>query len=100
MIFLELSLLSLSFSLPAADKIQYFVHLSFNSTLQLINGISSDLHKLINCTEIIAFFRISLALFGFGRASVFSYNLSLYLKDLKSSVFSILLLKLVALPFK
>ena len=64
-------LLGLSFvlSLPAADKTQYFVHLSFNSILQLINGISSDLQKLLkyfNGTAIIAFFRILLALFGAG----------------------------------
>ena len=40
-IVLELApLLSLAF----AEKAQYFVHLSFNSTLQLINGISSDLY--------------------------------------------------------
>ena len=30
--------LSLSLSLSAADKTQYFVHLSFNSILQLSNG--------------------------------------------------------------
>ena len=28
-------------------KTQYFVHLSFNSTLQLINGILSDHQKLL-----------------------------------------------------
>ena len=32
-------------SLPFPDKAQLFNHLSFNSTLQLINGISSDLQK-------------------------------------------------------
>ena len=31
----------------AADKAQYFIHLSFNSPLQFINGISSDLQKLL-----------------------------------------------------
>ena len=67
----KMILLGLSFvlSLPAADKTQYFVHLSFNSILQLINGISSDLQKLLkyfNGTAIIAFFRILLALFGAG----------------------------------
>ena len=29
-------------SAPAADKREYFLHLSFNSTLQLINDISND----------------------------------------------------------
>ena len=46
--------------LPAADKTHYFVHLSFNSTLQLINGISSDLQKLLkyfNGTTIVAFLK-------------------------------------------
>ena len=60
MILLELaSLLSTS----AANKTQYFVHLSFNSTLQLINGISSDLHKLLkyfDCTAIVSLFIIPL----------------------------------------
>ena len=53
-------LISLSF----AHKKQYSFHLSFNSILQLINGISSDLQKLLkylNGTEIFAFFRIPLA---------------------------------------
>ena len=48
-------------SLPAAGKTQYFVHLSFNSALQLINSISSDLQKLLkyfNDTAIDAFCRI------------------------------------------
>ena len=41
-----------------------FFHLSFNSTLQLINVISSDLQKLLKYfidTAIVAFFRIPLA---------------------------------------
>ena len=53
-----------SFSVPHEEKTQYFVHLSFNSISQLINGISSDLQKLIknfNGTAIAAFFRIPLA---------------------------------------
>ena len=52
-----------TFSTPAAAKTQCFVHLSFNSTLQLINGISIDLQILlryINGTEIVAFFKIEL----------------------------------------
>ena len=39
-ILLESILLTLS--APAADKTQYFVYLSVNSTLQLINEISGD----------------------------------------------------------
>ena len=37
----------ISLSIPSAEKTQYFVHLSFNSTLQLINDISSELQKLL-----------------------------------------------------
>ena len=64
-------LLGLAFILSAlaADKMQYFVHLSFNSSMQLINGIASDLQKLLkhfNDTSIAAFFRIPLALFVAG----------------------------------
>ena len=59
-------LLGLAFvlSLPAADKTQYFVHVSFNSILQLITGILKDLQKLLkyfNGTAIAAFFRTQLA---------------------------------------
>ena len=60
-------------SLPAADK-------SFNSVLQLINGSSSDLQKLLkyfNDTAVAVFFRILLAWFGLGSASVFPNNLAL-----------------------
>ena len=67
---LLLSLSSLlTLSLPAADKTQYFVHLGFSSTLQLINGISSDLQKLLkyfNYTAIVTFFRSPSASFGAG----------------------------------
>ena len=41
-----LSGLSFVLSLLAADKTQYFVHLSFYSSLQLINGILRDLQNL------------------------------------------------------
>ena len=41
---LELALL---FSLRSTDKTQCFVHLSFDSTLQLINGISSDVQEIL-----------------------------------------------------
>ena len=84
-------------SAPAADKTQYFVNL--NSTLQLINGISSDHQKLLkyfNGTAIVAFFRISLALFGAGWATVFANNIDLLLKDLKLLLIATSALKLVA----
>ena len=77
----EIILLAL-LSLPAADKTQYFVNFSVNSTLQLINCISNDLQKLlkyVNGAAVAAFFRIPLALFGLGWASV----LALCLKNLK-----------------
>ena len=94
-ILLTLSL-SLSLPLPFADKTQYFVHLSFKSTFQLLNGISSDLQQLLkyyNSTATASFFRIPLELFWLGWATVFPNNLALDLKDLKLSVFSVLLLK-------
>ena len=34
-------------SAPVPDKAQYFGHLRFSSTLKLINGISSELQKLL-----------------------------------------------------
>ena len=70
----------------------YFFHLSFNSTLILINGISSDLQKLLkylNSTAIVAFFKIPFA----PSASVFSNNLALYSKDLKLLLLAISALK-------
>ena len=56
----EILLLELaqSFSTPARAKIQDFVHLNLNSTLQLINSNSSDLRKLLRyfiSTAIVAF---------------------------------------------
>ena len=95
--------LPLVLSLAASDKKQYFIRLSFNLILQLINGISSDLQKLLkyfNGTAIVYFFRIPLALYGLGWASVFANNLALCLKDLKSSVFPVLLSKSVASSFQ
>ena len=86
------SALKLTLSGPAADKTQYLVHLSFNSILPLISGISSDLQKLLiyfNGTAIVAFFRIPLAASGAGWAAVFLNKLALYLKDLNSSVFAV-----------
>ena len=99
----KIILLGLAFvlSLPAADRTQHFVHLSSNYTLQLINGISSNLQKLLkhfNGTATVAYFRIPLVLFGLGWP-LFPNNLALYLKDLKSSVFPKLLLKPAASSF-
>ena len=57
------------FLLPAADKTQYFVHLSFNSSLQLINRISSDRQKLLkhfNGTVIVPFLKIPFVAFNAG----------------------------------
>ena len=77
--------LSLTLSLPFTDKTQYFLHLSFNSVLQLFNYILGDLQKLLryfNGTAIV-FFRMPLAWFGASGALVFPNDLVLYLKDLK-----------------
>ena len=49
---------------PSTNKSQCFAYVSFNSTLQLINGISNNPQKLLryfNGTEILAFFIIPLA---------------------------------------
>ena len=77
--------------------------LSFNSTLQRINNISSDLQKLlkyINGTAIVTFFRTPLASPGAGWASVFPSNLALNLKYLKLLLSAITILKLVASSFE
>ena len=61
------SALVLSFSLPRIDKTLFFTHLSFNSTLQLINDSSSDLQKLVKYftnPAIVAFYRLPLAWFN------------------------------------
>ena len=39
--------LSFALSFSFADKTLYFAHLSFNSVLQLINGFSRDLQKIL-----------------------------------------------------
>ena len=94
-ILLALASLLILLSLPAAGKTQYFVHLSFNSTLQLINGIFCKLQKLLkhfNGSAIAAFFKTLFAL----ATLAFPNNLALYLKDLKLSSLAISLLKLVA----
>ena len=84
-------------SLTFTPKTQCFVHLSFYSTLQLFNGISSDLQNLLryfNGTAIVASSRIPFA------DAVFPINLVLYLKDLKALLFAIPLSKLSALFFE
>ena len=53
--------LSSALSVPVEAKTQCFVHLSFNSILQLINGISSDFQKLLryfNGTATVVFLKI------------------------------------------
>ena len=82
-------------SIPAADKTQYLVYLTFNSILQSINAISSDVQKFLKYftgTAIVAFFRTPFALSG----SVFPNNLALCFKILKLSLLAISLLELVA----
>ena len=92
--------LLLSLTLPlalvalAADKTQYFLHLSFDSTLQLINGISSDLQKLLKYLKGKAIAEIFKFLFALS-AAVFSDNLALYLNHLKFSSLAISALKSV-----
>ena len=72
--------LASALSAPVADKTQRFVHLSLNSTLQLINGILSDLQKLlrqIHGTAIVVFLTIP-----FTSSSIaFLNNLAFNLKD-------------------
>ena len=82
---LVLSSLTLALSLPAGDKTQQLNHLRFNTTLQLINGISSGLQKLLKYfigTAIVGLFSIPSAALS-AWATVFPYNLTLYLKDSK-----------------
>ena len=79
LIALSLSSLSLVLSLPATDRKMLF-YLRFNSALQLINDILRDiqkLHKYFNGTATAPFFRIPFA----SSATMFSNNLTLYLKD-------------------
>ena len=68
-ILLALASSLITFSVPSAEKTQYFLHLSFYSTLQLINGISSNLRKLLKYfdgTAIVAFLKTPFAAFGAG----------------------------------
>ena len=74
--------LASALSAVATAKRQYFVHFSFNSTLQLINCISSDFQKLLkycNDTAFVVFFRIPSLLCCAGWATVSLTNLALYL---------------------
>ena len=66
--------------------------------MQLIDGISSDLHKLLEYfsgTVINTFSRIPLAWFKASWATAFPTSLALYLKDSKVLVLVISALKLV-----
>ena len=47
-----LSSLALALSTTAAVKTQFFIYLSFNSTLQLINGIWSDPQKILKIPKV------------------------------------------------
>ena len=72
--------LASSLSAPAPDKTQWFVHLSFNSTLHLINGILSDPQKLLgyfNSMTIVVFLKIPFT----SSVTVFYNNLALCLKN-------------------
>ena len=90
-------------SLTPVDKKHYFVHLSFSSTLELIHDILSDLQKLLKCfngTGIVAYFRIPLAAFGAGLATVVPNSFALFLKDLKLSSLAIPALNVFALTLE
>ena len=81
------------------SKTQYFVYLRSSDSLQIINCISSHLHKLLkyfNGTAIVASVKIQIIL----SASVFPINLVLYLRDLKFPSIAISALKLVALSLE
>ena len=86
------------FDCLSCSKTQCFVYLSSDS-LQLINCISSHLHKLLkyfNWAAIVASVKIQIIL----SASVFPINLVLYLRDLKFPSIAISALKLVALSLE
>ena len=86
------------FDCLSCSKTQYLVYLSSDS-LQLINCISSHLHKLLkyfNWAAIVASVKIQIIL----SASVFPINLVLYLRDLKFPSIAISALKLVALSLE
>ena len=63
-------------SLPFTDKIRNFDHLTLNPTLQLINGILSDLQNLLRYFDdkaVVVFLKIPFD----SSASVFTNNLKL-----------------------
>ena len=94
-----LSSLALILSIPAAAKTHCLVHSSSNSTLQLINDISSDLQNLLryfNDAAVVVFFGIPFLLFGAGWASVTPTDLVLYTKSLKAALSPISALNVVA----
>ena len=78
----------------AISLYQWFAHLSFNSSLQLINGISSDLRTLLRYFNSAAIFVFSKNPFV-PSASVFPNKLALYLKHMKALPSAITTLKLV-----
>ena len=82
-ILLPLLLSLIAFSVPRADKTQYFVHLIFNYT----SGFRK-LPNYFNGTAIVAFFRIPLAHLEQVQ-QLFLNNFALYLKDF--SVFNIII---------
>ena len=65
---------------PALDNIHSSHHPNKNSILQLINGISNDLQKLLKYFNGIAIFTPSFFLFA-PSASVLPIKLDLYLND-------------------
>ena len=80
---IKLSGLLSELSLPPSNKTQCFVYLSFDSNLQLITDISSDLQKLfryLNGAAILASSRIMFAWFGLGCSALSPNNLDLYWK--------------------
>ena len=95
--------ITLSLSVPPTDKTKCLVYLSFNSTSQLINEISSDLQKLpkyFNDTVIVTFCRASFPWFRLGWVTVPPNDSALYLKDLELSPLATLTEQLVSSSFK
>ena len=93
----------LSLSVLPTDKTKCLVYLSFNSTTQLINEISSDLQKLpkyFNDTVIVTFCRASFTWFRLGWVTVSPYDSALYLKDLELLPLATLTEQLVSSSFK
>ena len=87
-----LSGLVLVFSLSSIVRTQSYAHLSFDSTLQLINAISSDLEKLLTYSNGIAIAASFKTVFS-SSTDVFFNSLALYLHFLKPLLFTTSLLK-------